>query len=160
MTNQISHSEKLDQAWKINSYLNSYIQLADTKAGAIVAITALSVSSLSVINEKLSIIERNSIIFSTFMIIIGGIFSLIVVIPRFRSTQRTSIFWMDMLGHGNLNNYRSDFNNSDLLDEVIITNYNLLQIAKKKYTWLRNIMILQIFAIFAFWSVIILIKFL
>ena len=147
----------LTQAWNIQNYLTTYIQIADAKAGALIAITALSASLIAILPESLCLIEQIGLLLAGFAVVVGTVFSLIVIKPRTTSAASSgSIFFGHIAVSSDENEYYSKFIQQDSLKEVVIQNYHLARVATIKYKYLSCALNIQICSLPVFWLVVLL----
>jgi hypothetical protein len=130
--------DKLDQAWKINSYLSQYIQIADAKASGIIAACTLNATLLPFLPQNLQMWQSIVILVCASPLLASVVFATICLMPRLDSPAPSkTIFWQSIVEHSSWHKYREALIALDDTDEVIAQNYNLAKIATKKYYWLQ-----------------------
>lgn len=146
-----STMKNFDFAKHINEYLNSYIRLADTKAGVIIALSIGFITLL--INQN--IIEflyaeyLNTLIkmpafyiltISLILLVLGLIFSIVVIFPRTSIKGKEGLIFWDNIKNIKKNEYIQkvlELNDKDIINCILEHNHDLAEVAGKKYRYLR-----------------------
>jgi hypothetical protein len=106
-TNNATSKDKLEQAWKVQDYATAYIQVADAKAGALVGVSTLSATLLTILPPNLTDLERYALGITGIAVLIGTIWSLCVLLPRMNgSKDRGVIFWKHIAQYDNYSTYQ------------------------------------------------------
>lgn len=130
-------AEKTEHAWQINGYVNNYIQVADTKAASIIAVTALGAGSLALLPDGTQVWGL-VLIFTSFMpLLVSLILALVTLYPRTRLGSSTStVFWGGIKNYPSVNHYKEAFYKAGDLEETVEQNYYLAKIAARKFKWI------------------------
>jgi hypothetical protein len=126
--------DKLEHAWNIKTYLCQFIQGADTKASAVIAACTFCVTLLSLVPSDLVFIEALLFSFCTFPLLMSAWFAISCLLPRGLSgSESKTIFFMRVAEYPNATEYCNAFATAEPLAEVLIQNYELSLVAKRKY---------------------------
>lgn len=156
---QDGEGKSFEHAWKIHEYLTSYIQLADTKAGAVIALGSINAAILAVVPEKIDVLSKLLLGSSIVLLVIGLLLAISVIAPR--TTNKSSdgfIYWKNIMAFDHYDKYKQAFLAEGLLDDVLKHNYYLAGVAEAKYRRLNVAIGWQYFVQAFFWLAIALIK--
>lgn len=141
-----------EHAWKIHSYLTTYIQLADSKAGAIIALCALSVPLLTFVTSKILTWQKLLLGGASVVLVVSLILSLLVILPRTNNKSKEGlIFWENIRSYEHYAEYQKAFSTTEPLEDVLKHNYYLAEVAVRKYRQLDPAMRWQLFGLPVFW---------
>lgn len=125
------------------SHLNTYIKLADQKASILLSgqlvFIGLYLNWLDpVILDNKYLLLSNSLVFFTFLIAILSAGS--VIMPRTHDSDNGLFLWESILDREDAEDYKSDLRDmsqDEVFSEVLSVNYQLAQVATRKYRALR-----------------------
>ncbi|HEX2863855.1 MAG TPA: Pycsar system effector family protein [Deinococcales bacterium] len=148
----LEHVPDLEHAWRINDYISNYVQLADTKAGAIIALAAIQAGLLALVPDHLSVGEKALLGFASLVVLVGIVLAVASIWPR-TNTRPTegSVFWGNIASHPTPSAYLTRFRASDPLREVVEQNHHLSAIACSKYVWLQRAIRVTAIGVVVFW---------
>jgi len=154
----------LTHAWSTHGYLNNYIQLADAKAGVLMAFSSASI--IGILKSKcfadtadlantghVALCLLSVCFFCCILVVTPRLFTwkqLKEKIPGLRNKltgtpdDRSTIFWIGILSHKEPKNFLaaiSSLEKNGFLREVAYHNFELSAVLNRKYKWLK----------FAFW---------
>ena len=149
-----------EHAWKIHDYLATFIQVADNKAEAIIAIDALSAGLIALIPPNIGALwKKELLLFGLLSLAPSLLFALLVIKPRTKSRfKKGLIFWESIRKYDRFSEYRSAFFAADALEDVLKHNYELAEVAEQKYQMLRRAINWQLPALPVYLLVILLIR--
>lgn len=143
---------KLDHAWKVHDYISTYIQLADTKAGAILVLGTVDATVLAVVPSSLAIWQKCVLGVGLLGLVVGFILALLVIIPRTNHRSNEGlIFWGNIKKYEHYPDYQATFSAMDLLQDVLKHNYYIASIADRKYVLLGRALVGQYLIQPIFW---------
>jgi hypothetical protein len=146
-----------EHAWKIHNYLTTFIQIADNKAGAIIAISTLSAALFSLVPPSIALWQKVLLAFSVVTLVIGLILALLVIKPRVNNKSKDGlIFWGNIRVFEHYPEYQAAFFETSPLGDVLKHNYYLAEVANQKYKMLHRAMLWQCVALPGFWLAILL----
>lgn len=150
-----------EHAWKIHNYLTTFIQIADNKAGAIIAISTLSAALFSLVPSNIAFWQKGLLAVSVVALVIGLILALLVIKPRVNNKSKDGlIFWGNIRAFEHYPEYQAAFFKTNPLEDVLKHNYYLAEVANQKYKMLHRTMLWQYVALPGFWLAILLTRFL
>ncbi|MEM8614885.1 MAG: Pycsar system effector family protein [Cyanobacteria bacterium P01_H01_bin.105] len=145
--------EQLEHAWKIKDYVSQYIQLADSKATSLVAVSTLGVGLLVLLPTKLLFFESVLVGVSSLILLISLVFALVSLWPRTPkpSSGSGSIFWGSVSTYLSFADYKTAFGKSQHLDEVLLQIFYISKVAQNKYLWISRAVQWQAFGLVSLW---------
>lgn len=146
-----------EHAWKIHDYLTTFIQMADNKAGAIIAISTLSAALFSLVPSSIAFWQKGLLAVSVVPLVIGLILALQVIKPRVNNKSKDGlIFWGNIRAFEHYPGYQAAFFETSTLGDVLKHNYYLAEVADQKYKMLHRATLWQYVALPGFWLAILL----
>lgn len=146
-------SSKKEFIYSQNSYLNNYIQFADTKSAVFITINGILIGFLytqlkSLLPLNLLESKQFTLTTSILLLLVSYIFLFLVIFPRRNYKNGNSIvFWEDVARHSDVTSYKLQVSGVELseFEEIMIEqNYYLSKTATKKY---KNLHLSFIFSI-------------
>lgn len=135
-TEEIKERTAFEFAWQINSYLNEYIQFADTKAGTIIIFFTFTIGLYTSLWPR----EANFalLLVGVGLSLIPMLLALAVITPRLpKPAHKGLLFWRNITEFKTSDDYIEGLKRADYLKEIAQQNYILAQVAHRKYTWLQ-----------------------
>jgi len=126
-------------SWRVNAYLNGYIQFADAKAGAIVTFFTIVLGFYTGFWPEAS--KSGWFWLGVGVSLLPIVAALRVITPRLiKENRKGAIFWEHITGFKAPDQYGEALHSIDLFEEIVYQNYRLAQIAQRKYFWLQAAM--------------------
>jgi len=135
-TEEIKERTAFEFAWRVNSYLNEYIQFADTKAGTIIIFFTFTIGLYTSLWPR----EANFalLLIGVGLSLIPMLLALVVITPRLpKPAHKGLLFWRNITEFKSSDDYCEALKKAEYLKEITQQNYILAQVAHRKYTWLQ-----------------------
>lgn len=133
---EIKERTAFELAWQVNSYLNEYIQFADTKAGTIIIFFTFTIGLYTSLWPR----EANFalLLIGVGLSLIPMLLALVVITPRLsKPSHKGLIFWRNIIEFKTFDDYCEALKKAEHLKEVAQQNYILAQVAHRKYIRLQ-----------------------
>lgn len=149
-------SSRKDFIYSQNSYLNDYIQFADTKSAVFITINGLIMGFIYTqckVSIPFKIEETNHFLLAicSILLLISYVFLFLVIFPRRKYKNGNSIvFWEDVSQYKNVDTYKKkvlEVEDRGFEEIMIEQNYYLSKTATKKY---KNLHFSFIFSIVSY----------
>ncbi len=133
----------------INAYLNDYVKLADSKAGAIVGLNTLILGLVMAWSEN----DQGSIMVHLFTIaffVAGAGLAAFVIFPRMPRGGSGVVFWEDIRTYSTVADYQNKLRSMDdqeVEDSYAYQNYYVSRVLHQKHFYIRWAMVVTVLGV-------------
>ncbi len=134
---------------EINGYLNSYVNMADSKAGAIVGLNTLILGLVMAWGEN----DRGDIrihLFTVAFFVVGAALAAFVIFPRMPRGGSGVIFWEDIRTYPTVEAYQNklrSMDDQDVEDSYAYQNFYVSRVLHQKHFYIRWAMIVTVLGV-------------